>query len=115
LRDLEVRHPDHVWCADITYVRMPRGRAYLYAVRDRFSRKVLGWRLSNVMDAELCLGALRDAVESSAGRVTEILNTDQGSQFTGEMWTCPLEDLGTAVSMDGTSRCMDNVVRERLW
>jgi putative transposase len=115
LRDLEVGRPDQVWCADITYVRMPRGHAYLCAVMDWFSRKVLGWRVANTMDAELCLGALSDAVESRAGRLPEIFNTDQGSQFTSEEWTGRLEELGIAVSMDGKGRWMDNVFIERLW
>ena len=115
LRDLEVTRPDQVWCADITYVRMPRGHAYLCAVMDWYSRKVLGWRVSNTMDAELCLGALSDAVEGSAGRLPEIFNTDQGSQFTSERWTGRLEELGIAISMDGKGRWMDNVFIERLW
>ena len=114
LRDLEVRHPDQVWCADITYVRMPSGHAYLCAVVDWFLRKVLGWRASNTKDAWLCLGVLSDAVESSAGRLWEIFNTDQGSQFTSEMWTGRLEELGIAASMDGKGRWMDNVFIERL-
>jgi putative transposase len=67
------------------------------------------------MDAELCLGALSDAVESSAGRQPEIFNTDQGSQFTSERWTGRLEELGIAISMDGKGRWMDNVFIERLW
>lgn len=114
LRDLAVTRPDQVWCADITYVPMPHGHAYLCAVMDWHSRKVLGWRLSNTMDAALCLGALADAVAGS-GRLPDIFNTDQGSQFTCEQWTGRLEELGIAVSMDGKGRWMDNVFIERLW
>jgi putative transposase len=115
LRNLEVTRPDQVWCADITYVPMPRGHAYLCAVMDWHSRKVLGWRLSNTMDAALCLGALADAVAQSGGRLPEIFNTDHGSQFTGEQWTGRLEQLGIAISMDVKGRWMDNVFIERLW
>ena len=115
LREREVTRPDQVWCADITYVPMPRGHAYLCAVMDWHSRKVLGWRLSNTMDAALCLGALEDAVAGSGGRLPDIFNTDQGSQFTSEEWTGRLTELGIAISMDGKGRWMDNVFIERLW
>ena len=115
LRSLAVTRPDQVWCADITYVPMPHGHAYLCAVMDWHSRKVLGWRVSNTMDAPLCLGALSDAVAGNGGRLPEIFNTDQGSQFTGEEWTGRLTELGIAISMDGKGRWMDNVFIERLW
>ncbi len=114
LRELKVTRPDQVWCADITYVPMPHGHAYLCAVMDWHSRKVLGWRLSNTMDAALCQDALAAAVAQSA-RLPDIFNTDQGSQFTSEQWTGALTELGIAISMDGKGRWMDNVFIERLW
>ena len=78
LRDLEITRPGHVWCADITYLPMRRGFLYLVAVMDWASRKVLAWRLSNTMDAEFCVEALKEAL-ARFGR-PEIFNTDQGSQ-----------------------------------
>lgn len=114
LRNLEVTHSDQVWCADITYVPMPRGQAYLCAVMDWHSRKVLGWKVSNTMDAALCRDALAMAVSQSE-RLPDIFNTDQGSQFTSEEWTGNLTALGIAISMDGKGRWMDNVFIERLW
>ena len=114
LRNLAVTRPDQVWCADITYVPMERGHAYLCAVMDWHSRKVLGWALSNTMDGGLCMEALKRALEST-GRVPEIFNTDQGSQFTSAEWIGRLEGLGVKVSMDGRGRWMDNVFIERLW
>ena len=114
LRNLAIDRPDQVWCADITYVPMPRGHAYLCAVMDWHSRKVLGWALSNTMGTELCLAALERAVDST-GRVPEIFNTDQGSQFTSAEWTGRLSELGVKISMDGKGRWMDNVFVERLW
>ena len=114
LRELKVTRPDQVWCADITYVPMPHGHAYLCAVMDWHSRKMLGWRVSNTMDATLCQGALADAVAQST-RLPDIFNTDQGSQFTSEQWTGKLNELGIAISMDGKRRWMDNVFIERLW
>ena len=114
LRNLAIDRPDQVWCADITYVPMPRGHAYLCAVMDWHSRKVLGWSLSNTMGTDLCLAALERAV-SSTGRVPEIFNTDQGCQFTSAEWTGRLTQLGVKISMDGKGRWMDNVFIERLW
>lgn len=114
LRDLEITRPDQAWCADITYVPMPGGSAYLCAVMDWYSRKVLGWAVSNTMETSLCLEALENAL-SATGRVPEIFNTDQGSQFTSEEWTDRLKELGVKISMDGRGRWMDNVFIERLW
>lgn len=114
LRELEISRPDQVWCADITYVPMPRGHAYLCAVMDWATRCVLGWALSNTMDVSLCLLALERA-KMRAGCVPEIFNTDQGSQFTSEAWTAKLAGWGVQISMDGRGRWMDNVFIERLW
>ena len=115
LRDLKVERPNQVWCADITYVPMPKGHAYLCAVMDWHSRRVLGWAVENTMDAALCQKALNAALKSSGRLVPEIFNTDQGSQFTSQEWTGRLTELGIAISMDGKGRWMDNVFIERLW
>jgi putative transposase len=114
LRNLTIDRPDQVWCSDITYVPMPGGHAYLCAVMDWHSRKVLGWSLSNTMGTDLCLKALENAL-ASTGRVPEIFNTDQGCQFTSAEWIGRLSDLGVRISMDGRGRWMDNVFIERLW
>ena len=113
LRNLDIVAPDQVWCADITYVRLYRGFAYLVAVMDWFSRCVLAWELSNTMDSNFCVSALRQAL--SMGRVPEIFNTDQGSQFTSEAFTGVLSEAGIAISMDGVGRAFDNIMIERLW
>jgi putative transposase len=114
LRKLAIERTDQVWCADITYVPMPRGHAYLCAVMDWYSRKVLGWSLSNTMGTGLCLEALEMAL-GSTGNVPGIFNTDQGCQFTSEEWTGRLLEHGVKISMDGKGRWMDNVFIERLW
>lgn len=93
---------------------MPGGSAYLCAVMDWYSRKVLGWAVSNTMETGLCLKALGKALETT-GKVPGIFNTDQGCQFTSEEWTGRLLDLGIKISMDGKGRWMDNVFIERLW
>jgi putative transposase len=113
LRDLEITRPGHVWCADITYLPMRRGFLYLVAVMDWASRRVLAWRLSNTMDAEFCVEALKEAL-ARFGR-PEIFNTDQGSQFTSADFTDVLRDAEVRISMDGRGRWMDNVFIEGLW
>jgi putative transposase len=114
LHDVVVNRPNQVWCADITYGPMPQGQAYLCAVMDWYSRKVLGWAVSNTMDVTLCLQALALAVAKTR-RLPDIFNTDQGSQFTSAEWVQELTRLGIRISMDGRRRWMDNVFVERLW
>lgn len=114
LRQLTIARPNQVWCADITYVPMPGGHAYLCAVMDWHSRKVLGWAVSNTMDTGLCLRALNQAIEQT-GQTPEIFNTDQGVQFTAAEWIERLLEVGAQISMDGRGRWMDNVFIERLW
>ena len=113
LRNLTVERPDHVWCADITYIPVRRGFLYLVAIMDWATRHVLAWRLSNTMDAGFCVEALKEAM-ARYGR-PEIFNTDQGSQFTSFEFTGSLKGAGVAISMDGRGRCMDNIFIERLW
>ena len=114
LRERKISEADEVWCTDITYIPMPKGHAYLCAVMDWHTRYVLGWAVSNTMDAALTSKALAAAVKKGR-RLPEIFNTDQGSQFTSPEWTGKLESLGIKVSMDGKGRWMDNVFIERLW
>ena len=114
LRDLAVERPDQVWCADITYIRLQGGFAYLVAIMDWHSRAVLSWRISNTLDAGFCVAAYEAAI-TIAGGPPDIMNTDQGVQFTGEAWIGAIEASGARVSMDGKGRWLDNVFIERLW
>ena len=107
LRNLEVTRPNHVWCADITYIPVQRGFLYLVAIMDWATRHVLAWRLSNTMDAGFCVEALNEAL-SKYGK-PEIFNTDQGSQFTGFDFTGVLKAAEITLSMDGRGRCIDNI------
>ena len=103
-----------MWCADVTYIPMARGFAYLVAIMDWKTRAVLSWKLSNTLDGTFCVEALREALEAT-GRAPEIFNTDQGCQFTSRAWIATVEGSGARVSMDGKGRWMDNVFIERLW
>ncbi len=113
LRGLAIERPDHVWCADITYIPVRRGFLYLVAIMDWASRFVLAWRLSNTLDAGFCTDALDEALARYGA--PEIFNTDQGSQFTSFAFTGRLREAGIRISMDGRGRCMDNIFIERLW
>jgi putative transposase len=112
LRGLVIDHPNQVWAADITYIRLWRGFVYLAAVMDWYSRYVLSWSLSTTLDCLFCVEALRRAL--AVGR-PQIFNTDQGSQFTSEAFTGILQEAGVAISMDGRGRAFDNIFVERLW
>jgi len=113
LRDLTVDHPDQVWCADITYIGLEEGWAYLVAIMDWFSRYVLAWEVSNTLESAFCVSALERAL--GGGSVPEIHNTDPGSQFTSAEWIGTLEKAGARISLDGRGRAFDNIFIERLW
>jgi len=113
LRELSINRPNQVWCVDITYIPMQRGFLYLVAIMDWYSRKVLSWRLSNSMEADFCVEALKEAIVKYGK--PEIMNSDQGSQFTGFEWTQVLKDADVKISMDGKGRWIDNRMIERLW
>ena len=113
LRGVAVIRPNHVWSTDITYVRLARGFAYLVAVIDWYSRRVLSWRISNSMDASFCVDCLEEALIGHGK--PDIFNTDQGVQFTSQAFTGVLLREGVAISMDGRGRALDNIFVERLW
>jgi putative transposase len=113
LRGVNVTRPNQVWSTDITYIRLARGFAYLAAVIDWYSRKVLAWQLSNTLDSGFCVDCLEQSLRAYG--IPEIFNTDQGCQFTSDVFTGVLKLHGIAISMDGRGRALDNIFVERLW
>lgn len=113
LKGLNIKHPNQVWCADITFVPMSRGYMYLFAIMDWHSRKIIDWTLSNTLDMSFCLDCLKRAIGHSG--TPEIMNTDQGCQFTSDQWLSILKEKGITISMDGKGRWLDNVAIERFW
>ena len=113
LRGVPVVRPNQVWSTDITYIRLAHGFAYLVAIIDWYSRRVLSWRISNSMEAEFCVDCLEEALRIHGK--PEIFNSDQGSQFTSEAFTGVLTREGIVISMDGRGRAFDNIFVERLW
>jgi len=113
LRNLPVTRANQVWAMDITYLPMARGFVYLAAVVDWYSRRVLTWKVSTTMDVHFCLEAVEEAMANYG--TPEIMNTDQGSQFTSQAFTGLLKENDIRISMDGKGAWRDNVFVERLW
>lgn len=113
LKDLLIERKNQVWAIDITYLPMSRGFMYLCAIIDVHTRYVVGWGVSNTMTAEWCCEVVQEAIDRYG--TPEILNSDQGSQFTSEIYTALLKDKGIQISMDGKGRAIDNIFIERLW
>jgi putative transposase len=112
LREVMITQPDQVWSADITYVRLLRGFAYLVAILDWYSRYVVSWALSLTLESDFCVQALKVALQEGQ---PQIFNTDQGKQFTSVAFTEVLVGNKIAISMDGRGRVFDNIFVERLW
>lgn len=112
LSGLVIDHPNQVWATDITYIKTHTGWMYLVAMIDLYSRYIVAWRLSNTLEVTFCLDMLDDAL--SVGK-PEIINTDQGSQYTSDAWINMVIGQGIKVSMDGKGRWADNIIIERFW
>lgn len=113
LNGLDIARSNQVWCIDLTYIPMKHGFLYLTAIIDVYSRYLLGWDVFNTMDAENSLKVLHKAI-AEHGK-PEIVNSDQGAQFTCPAWIEYLKKQGIAISMDGRGRCLDNIYIERFW
>lgn len=112
LRGMVITAPNQVWGTDITYIRLARGWLYLVALLDWHSRYVVSWKLSDSLDVQFVLSAVQDGFAKAR---PEILNSDQGSQFTSPAYIRLVEGAGVRISMDGRGRAIDNVFTERLW
>jgi putative transposase len=115
LRGLDINKPNQVWAIDITYIPMAKGFMYLTAIIDVYSRYVVAWDIFNSLDADNSLAVLKAAIARHGE--PEIINSDQGSQFTCALWTEYIENehKNMRISMDGKGRATDNIFIERLW
>ena len=113
LKGLKIDKCNQVWAMDITYIPMKKGFMYLTAIIDLHSRYVVHWSLSNSMSADWCTEVLKEAIKNNG--TPEIFNTDQGSQFTSDIFINTLIDNNIKISMDGKGRALDNIFIERLW
>ena len=113
LRNVKPAHPNHVWGIDITYCAMQGRWMYLVAIIDWYSRKIVGYELSDTMNKEFVIKAVKQAIETHGAPI--ILNSDQGSQFTSPVYINTLKEHGIKISMDGKGRALDNAITERFW
>jgi putative transposase len=113
LNNIIIAKPNQVWATDITYIKTGVGFVYLIALIDWFSRFIISWKLSISMTTDFCLDVLNQGIK--AHKKPEIINTDQGSQFTSNEWVKQLDDNNIKISMDGKGRWVDNVYIERFW
>lgn len=113
LRDLTIKCANHVWAIDISYIPMSKGHLYLTAIIDVYSRYIVGWGLHNTLEAENCKEVLERAIAEHGE--PEIINSDQGNQFTSKVWEECFVGREIKVSMDGKGRDIDNIFIERFW
>jgi len=113
LRGLKIEKANQAWAIDITYIPMAKGFMYLTAIIDIYSRYIVGWALSNTLDASVSIKVLQEAM-AKHGK-PEIMNSDQGSQFTCKEWISMLKNNKIKISMDGKGRALDNIYIERFW
>lgn len=113
LRNVKAAHSNHIWGIDITYIAMQGRWMYLVAIIDWYARKIVGYELSQTMNKEFVIKAVKDAVKKHGAPL--ILNSDQGSQFTSPDYVNTLKECGIKISMDGKGRALDNAITERFW
>ena len=112
LRGMKVTRPNQAWMVDITYLRMQSGFMYLVALIDVYSRYIVGWSLSNTLETDFCIDALKQGLYDAT---PEIINSDQGCQFTSDDWGGFLREYDIKISMTGKGRCTDNIYIDRFW
>lgn len=113
LRNMDITHINQVWSIDISYIAMEHGFMYLTAIIDVYSRFVVGWHIGNSLDADVSVGLLKNCI--SRWGAPEIVNSDQGCQYTSKDWVNTLKDNSIQISMDGKGRATDNIWIERFW
>jgi putative transposase len=112
LNGVTILSPNQVWGTDITYIRMHQGFVYLTAILDWYSRYIVSWQISTSLEVSFCVEAARQALQVG---VPQIMNSDQGVQYTSQDWLTLWESTPAKISMDGRRRFVDNIFVERLW
>jgi len=113
LRGLHIDHPNQVWSIDITYCRLKHGFMYMAAIIDWYSRYIVGYALSNTLEKTFIIDAIQKAIKQYG--TPEIINSDQGAQFTSEEYLHLLQEKQIKISMDGQGRALDNQRIERFF
>lgn len=113
LRGMHIDHPNQVWSVDVTYCRMKHGFMYMAAIIDWYARFIVGFALSNTLERSFIIEAIKKAI-NRYGK-PEIINCDQGPQFTSDEYVNLLKDNNIKISMDGKGRALDNQRIERFF
>ena len=113
LRNLSIHRINQVWAIDITYIPMQSGFMYFTGIIDLYSRYLVGWKLSNSLEKETQTELLLATIEKEGK--PEIVNSDQGSQYTSANWVDTLKEQGIQISMDGKGRATDNAFIESFF
>ena len=114
LRNLNINRPNQVWSIDITYIGTPSGFVYMFAIIDWYSRFIVGWSISNTLQSDFITRTVETAIETYGK--PEIINSDQGSQFTSDAFIKCVKSYETIkISMDGKGRATDNIMIERFF
>lgn len=115
LADFEAKRPDEAWATDATGVLTGQGWLYLVATLDLFTRRVVGWAMSEVLDAPLAVKALRMGVERRRPAPGTLVHSDRGSQFASAAYRRELAENGLVASMSRKGNCYDNAFVESFW
>src|SRR5258705_9103115 len=115
IKDLEPSGVDQIWVSDITYVATVEGWLYLAVILDLFSRKVVGWKLGETLEAELVETALANALMMRGPDPGLYFHSDRGSQYSSQAVRKPLSVIGANLSMSGQGNCYDNAQAEAVF
>ncbi len=114
IKDLEIKRPNQVWVSDITYIRTVNGFCYLALITDLYSRKIVGYDLSDSLELTGCVRALKKALKQTGKRSVEIHHSDRGIQYCSNVYTKILKNKGIQISMTEDNHCYENAVAERV-
>jgi putative transposase len=114
-QDFSAAQPNRKWVTDITYIETAEGWLYLAGVLDLFSRKVVGWAMSEQIDSALVQAALQMALQRRHPEADFVHHSDQGSQYTSQAYLAELTSQKSQISMSGVGNCFDNAAMESFW
>jgi transposase InsO family protein len=114
IKTLKVEHPNQVWASDITYLRVGSGFAYLSLITDIYSRKILGWHLSESLSIEGCIKSLKRAISSCNTTKGIIHHSDRGIQYCSNPYTSILKKHNILISMTEKNHCYENSLAKRV-
>ena len=114
VKDMEITRPNQVWVSDITYIRTINGFCYLALITDMYSRKIVGYDLSNSLELAGCVRALQKALKQSGKRSPQVHHSDRGIQYCSNPYTQILKRKGIEISMTEENHCYENAIAERV-